>query len=292
MNNLYGWVMSSYLPYGGFKWLKNVDGFDVNSVSEKSPIGYIFEVNFEYPDELHALHNDYSLDPEKIAISYDMLSNYCKKIADEYEINVGDIKKLIPHLGNKTNYVLHYRNLQLYLSLGMKLTKIHRVLKFKQSDWMKKYIDFNTEKRTNAANSFEKDFFKLMINSVYGKTMENLRKRINVRLVNNETDFLKYTSRPTHITHKIFGQNYAAIHEIKPVSMLNKPICVGFTVLELSKLLMYDFHYRFIKKNFDAELLLFTDNNNTIKQNLIIQRMAYHKNPLQVPLTIRYLHQK
>ena len=121
MNNLYGWVMSSYLPYGGFKWLKNVDGFDVNSVSEKSPIGYIFEVNLEYPDELHALHNDYPLDPEKIAISYDMLSNYCKKIADEYEINVGDIKKLIPHLGNKTNYVLHYRNLQLYVSLGLKL---------------------------------------------------------------------------------------------------------------------------------------------------------------------------
>ena len=120
----------------------------------------------------------------------------------------------------------------------MKLTKIHKVLKFKQSDWMKVYIDFNTEKRTNAANSFEKDFFKLMINSVYGKTMENLRKRINVRL-NNEKYFLKYTSRPTHITHKIFDENYAAIHEIKPVLTLNKSIYVGFTVLELSKWLMY-----------------------------------------------------
>ena len=87
------------------------------------------------------------------------MSEYCEKIADEYEIKVGHVKKLIPNLGNKTNYVLHYRNLQLYLSLGMKLTKIHRVLKFKQSDWMKKYIDFNTEKRTNAANNFEKDFF-------------------------------------------------------------------------------------------------------------------------------------
>ena len=158
MNNLYGWAMSSCLPYGGFKWLKNVDGFDVNSISEKSLIGYILEVDLEYPDELHALHNDYPLAPEKLAISYDMLSDYCKKIADEYEIKVGDVKKLIPNLGNKTNYVVHYRNLQLYLSLGMKLTKIHRVLKFKQSDWMKKYIDFNTEKRTNAANSFEKDF--------------------------------------------------------------------------------------------------------------------------------------
>ena len=247
MNNLYGWTMSGYLPYGGFRWLKNVDGFDVNSISEKSPIGYILEVDLEYPDELHALHNNYPLSPEKLA--------------DEYEIKVGDVMKLIPNLGNKDNYVLHYINLQLYLSLGMKLTKIHRVLKFKQSDWMKKYIDFNTEKRTNAANSFEKDFFKLMINSVYGKTMENLQKRINVRLVNNEKDFLKYTSRPTHITHKIFGKNYAAIHEIKPVLTLNKPIYVGFTVLELSKWLMYDFYYSFIKKHFDAELL-FTDRDS------------------------------
>ena len=97
----------------------------------------------------------------------------------------------------------------------MKLTKIHRVLKFKQSDWMKKYIDFNTKKGMNAANDFENDFLKLMINSVYGTAMENLRTRINVRLVNNEKDFFKYTSRPTPITHKIIGKDYAAIHEIK-----------------------------------------------------------------------------
>ena len=158
MNNLYGCGMSDYLPYGGFKWLKSVDNFHVNSINEKNPIRYILEVDLEYPDELHVLHNDYPLAPEKLAIPYDMLSDYCKKIADEYEIKVVDVKKLISNLGNKTNYVLHYRNLQLYLSLGMKLTKIHQVLKFKQSDWMKKYINFNTEKRTNAANSFEKDF--------------------------------------------------------------------------------------------------------------------------------------
>ena len=97
---------------------------------------------------------------------------------------------------------------------------------------MKKYIDFNTEKRMNAANDFEKDFFKLMISSVYGKTMENLRKRISVWLVNNAEDFLKYTSRPTYITCKIFSENFAVIHEIKPVLILNKPIYVGFTVLE------------------------------------------------------------
>ena len=190
-----------------------------------------------------------------------MLSKYCKQIADKYEIEVGDVKKLISNLGNKTNYVVHYRNLQLYLSLGMKLTKIHRVLKFNQSDWMRKYIDFNTEKRMNVANDFEKDFFKLMINSVYGKAMENLRKRINVRLVSNEKDFLKYTSRPAYNTHNIFGKVYAAIHEIKPVLILNKPIYTGIAVLDLSKWKMYDFHYNFIKNNFDAELL-FTDTDS------------------------------
>ena len=105
-------------------------------------------------EELHAIHNDYLLAPEKLAISYDMLSDYCKKIADKYEKKVGDKMKLITNLGNKINYVVHYRNLQLYLSLGIKLTKIHRVLKFKKSYWIKKYIDFNTEKRTDATNRF------------------------------------------------------------------------------------------------------------------------------------------
>ena len=207
----------------------------------------------------HELHNDYPLAPEKLVVTNDMLSKYCKKIADTYDIKVGDVEKLIPNLGHKTKYVVLYRNLQLYLSLGMKLVKIHRVLKFKQSDWMKKYIDFNTEKRKNAANDFEKycanDFEKLMINSVYGKTIENLRKIINVRLVSNEKDFLKYTSRPTYVTHKSFDRDYAAIHEIKPVLILNKPIYVGFTVLELSKWMVYGFHYNFIKKNVNAELL-------------------------------------
>ena len=113
---------------------------------------------------------------------------------------------------------------------------------------MKKYIDFNTEKRKNAANDFEKDFFKLMINSVYGKTIENLRKRINVRLVNNAKDVLKYTKRPTYVTHKLFDKDYATNHEIKSVLVLKKPIYVGFIVLDLSKWNMYNFHYNFVKK--------------------------------------------
>ena len=119
---------------------------------------------------------------------------------------------------------------------------------------MKKYIDHNTEKRMNAANHFEEDFFKLLINSIYGKTVENLR-RITVRTINNEQDFLKYTSRPTQITYKIFNKSCAAIHKIKQVLILNKPIYVGFRlVLDLGKWKMYDFYYNFIKKNFDAEL--------------------------------------
>ena len=142
----------------------------------------------------------------------------------------------------------------------MKLTKIHRILKFKQSDWIKKYIDFNTKKRMNAANDFEKDFFKLIINSVYGKTMENLRKRVNVRLV-NKADFLKYTSKPTYITQKIFGKHYPTIHEIKPVLILNKPIYAATFLLDLGKWKMYHFPYNFIKEKFDAELL-FTDTDS------------------------------
>ena len=122
--------MSEYLPYEGFKWLKNVDEFYVMSVNKKGPIGYLFEVDLKYHDGLHELDNDYPLAPEKLAVC----KNYCKKIADKYDIKVGDVKQLIPNLGNKTNYVVHYRNLQLYLSVGMKFTKIYRVLKFKQSD--------------------------------------------------------------------------------------------------------------------------------------------------------------
>ena len=142
-NNLFGWSMSKYLPYGEFEWLKNVDELDIISFNEKRDVGYILEVDLKYPDKLHELHNDYPLAPEKLFVTNDMLSIYCKSIADKCDIKVGDIKKLIPNLGNKTRYVVHYKNLQLYLSLGMKQTKIHRALQFKQSDWMKKYIDFN-----------------------------------------------------------------------------------------------------------------------------------------------------
>ena len=108
-NNLYRWAMSRYLLYGGFKWLEHVDNFDVNWISKNSPIGNILEVDLEYPEELQKLYNDYPLAPEKLAIAYDTLSDYCKNIADEYGMKVGDVKKLIPNLSDKTNYVVHYR---------------------------------------------------------------------------------------------------------------------------------------------------------------------------------------
>ena len=138
-NSLYGWAMSQYLSDSGFKWLnqKEISDFCLNSVSENSSIGYIFEFDLECPSELHELHNDYPLAPEKLEISQIMLSKYCFNIANKYGIKIGGVNKLVPNLGSKSKYVVHYRNLQLYLSLGMKLTKVHRILKFKQSDWLK-----------------------------------------------------------------------------------------------------------------------------------------------------------
>ena len=129
-----------------------------------------------------------------------MFSKYCSDISNKYGTNIGGVVKLAPNLSNKSKYILHYRNLQLYLSLGMELVSVHRVLKFKQSNWLKKYINFKIEKRKNAVNSFEKDFFKLMNNSTFDKTMENLSKRRNVRLVNNARNYKNYVSKPSFVS--------------------------------------------------------------------------------------------
>ena len=139
----------------------------------------------------------------------------------------------------KEKYVVHYRNLQYYLSEGLVLKKVHRILEFKQSDWMKSYIDFNTERRKEATNEADKNLFKLLNNAVYRKTMENMRKRMKIRITKTPKDFLKYASRLTYISHNIFGKNLVVIHEKKELLTLNKPIYVGCTVLELSKLEMY-----------------------------------------------------
>ena len=264
-NNLYGWAMSQYLPTGGFKWLKQnkIDNLDLKKYDKENKKGIILEVDLEYPEKLHDLHNDYPLAAEKIKVEKSMLSNYCNKISEKYNISTGLVQKLIPTLSKKEKYVLHYRNLQLYIDLGLKLTKIHRVLEFDQSPWLKQYIDYNTEKRKNAKNDFEKDFFKLMNNSVFGKTMENIRKRVDVRLVTDEKKLLKLTSKPTYVSSKIFNENLVAVHKIKETLTLNRPAYVGMCILDLSKTLMYDFHYKYIKEKYGQKAkLLFTDTDS------------------------------
>ena len=265
MQIIYGWAMAQYLPYGDFKWMseEEINGFNFDLVGWNSGAGYVLEVDLEYPDDLHDFHNDHPLAPEKLRVGNGMLSKYCSYIAKKSGIKVFEVNKLVPNLGNKVNYVVHYRNLQLCKSLGMRVIKIHRVLEFKQTDWLKKFVNFNTEKRMHPANKFEEGFFKLMVNSAYGKTMENLRKRVNVKLVNNRKDNVKCVSRPTLVSQKILSKNLVAIHKVKPVLLLNKPIYVGFCVLELSKLLMYDFHYNYFKVNYDAGSL-FTDTDSLV----------------------------
>ena len=264
-NNLYGWAMSQYLPTGNFRWMteKQISKLNVARYNDNSEKGLILEVDLEYPKELHNLHNDYPLAAERVCVNKNMLSDYCKKIATKYNISTGLVHKLIPTLSNKEKYILHYRNLQMYIDLGLKLKKIHRVLEFNQSPWLKQYIDFNTQKRSQAKNAFEKDFFKLMNNSVFGKTMENIRKRVDVRLITDGKKLLKMSSKPTFVCSKIFNEDLVAVHKIKEVLTLNRPAYVGMCILDLSKTLMYDFHYNYIKQKYgDKAKLLFTDTDS------------------------------
>ncbi|XP_054718997.1 uncharacterized protein LOC129228343 [Uloborus diversus] len=206
-NNLYGWAMSQPLPYGEFKWVdaSQVDEAWIASIPSNSDVGYILEVDLEYGAELHDEHNLYPLAVEKMKIVEEMLSPSAKNILEELGNKFTSCEKLVPNLQDKTHYIVYHKNLQLYLSLGLKLKNVHKMMSFKQKAWLKPYIEFNTEKRKNAANSFEKDFFKLMNNSVYGKTMENLRNRVKIDLVNTERRALKVVADPSYRHYKIFS---------------------------------------------------------------------------------------
>ena len=175
-----------------------------------------------------------------------MLSKYCGEIADWYGIKVGGIKKLIPNLGDKVRYVVHYKNLKNYLSSGMKLVRVHRVLRFKQCNWLKSYVDFNTKKRQESADEFSKGLYKLFNNCIYGKSIENIRKRINVKLINDKKVYQKCVNKPNFISSKIIDRGFVAVHCSKKLLTLNKPIYVGFCILKLSKLLMCKFHYDYV----------------------------------------------
>ena len=179
-------------------------------------------------------------------------------------MKVGGVEKLISHFKPHKNYVLHYRNLRQCLELGLRLKTVHRGISFEQSPWMEPYIRKNTELRKTAANSFEKDFFKLMNNSVFGKTIENIRKRQNIILVDNRAKAVKLTSRPNFDRATIFDRNLIAIHMKKTEVYFNKPVYVGQAILDLSKLLMFDFHYNYIQKKYSYKRakLLFTDTDS------------------------------
>ena len=244
-NNLYGWAMSQYLPIGKFKWIEDLDIDKVNYLLLTKNInrGFIFEVDLEYPENLWKLHNDYPLAPELM--------------------KVGNVEKLICHFKTRKNYVVHYKSLLQYLELGMKITAVHRGISFKQDSWMEPYIRKNTELRKCAANSFEKDFFKLMNNSVFGKTIENIRKRQNIELVDNKKKAIKLSNRPNFDRCTIFNQHLVAVHMKKTEIYFNKPVYVGQAILDLSKTLMYDFHYNYIKDLYDSRAqLLFTDTDS------------------------------
>ena len=252
-NNLYGWAMSQRLPTHGFSWMKNstkekvMDILDKanHSMSNLGRKGYIFEVDLEYPKKLWEKHNDYPLAPEKMIVN--------------------GVEKLICHFKPRKNYVVHYRNLRQYLEMGMIITAVHRGISFYQSSWMEPYIRKNTELRKTAVNSFEKDFFKLMNNSVFGKTIENIRKRQNIFIINDRKKASKLSSRPNFDRATIFDKNLIAIHMKKTEVYFNKPVYVGQAILDLSKTLMFDFHYKYIQKKYkDKAELLFTDTDSLI----------------------------
>ena len=182
--------MSQYLPTSGFRWVDDCQQL-AKTIAEHPAEGYILEVDLQYPEDLHDAHNAYPLAPERMVVEKGWMSEYQHSL-----LSVGaaptEVEKLVPNLRNKSRYVLHYRNLQLYMSLGLRLTAVHRALRFDQSPWMEPYIRKITELRKKATSDFEKDLYKLMNNSVFRKTMENLRKRVDVKLVRrNEEDKLR-----------------------------------------------------------------------------------------------------
>ena len=239
-NNLYGWAMSQPLPVGKFSWMNEKELANWRDLEEGR--GCILEVDLEYPKELHDLHNDFPLAPEILEL--------------------GGIKKLTQNLRDKEGMVLHWRNLAFYLSLGMKLKKIRRGISFKEESFMKCYIDKNTELRSRGKTKFEKDFFKLMNNSVFGKTIENLRKRISIHLVKDAEKAEKLVNKSNFAGVKIFDEFLIAVKMKKTRVFMTKPIYVGMTTLDLSKLLMYDFFYGYVKKKWEKCSLLYTDTDS------------------------------
>ena len=243
--NLYGWAMSQPLPHSKFEWLSEKEILEMTTDHSKIQ-KCTLEVDIEYPSHLHDLHNDYPLAPESIVVN--------------------KVEKLIPNLNDKINYVVHHSMLQQCLKRGLILKKVHRGIKYQERTFLKTYIDSNTASRTSAKSDFEKDFFKLMNNSVFGKTMENVRLRCSIEIANgsDEKRIECLIATPNYKSGYIFeNSNLASMRMGKTKVMMNKPIYLGASILDLSKTLMYDFHYDYVKPKYgDKPELLFRDTDS------------------------------
>ena len=244
-NNLYGWAMSQPLPTGGFKWV-DVNPNEISELATRTDKGYVLEVDVSYPKELHNSHND--------------LPFMCERM----EIN--GVEKLVPNLRDKKSYIIHIQALNQVLQHGLRLDRIHRAIEFNQLPWLKSYIDFNTQLRTAATNDFEKDFFKLMNNLVFGKMMENIRKHRNIGLVTTEEKYLRMVTKPNFKSGVLFGENLMGCEMGKIKVVMNKPIYLGQAILDLSKIMMYEFHYDYMvpKYGLDKLKLCYMDTDSLV----------------------------
>merc|ERR1711954_626044 len=213
------------------------------------------------PEELHDFHDTYPCAPEKLKIEEKYLSDHQKELGKKCGARFGS-EKLCLTLKPKEKFILHYRNLKQYLSLGLKLSKVHRVLKFKQSPWLKEYIDMNTQFRQEANNKFEVNFYKLMNNSFFRKTCEDVRKYNDVKFVNTEDGIEKLSKKENLKRWHFYNENLASVLMEKTSVTLNKPRYIGSAILALSKTVMYDFHYSYMAKKLKDCKLLFTDTDS------------------------------
>ena len=266
-NNLYGASMSSKLPTGNFRWLKEeeIAELDVLKVDPEGDTCYIVECDLNYPTDIHDLHNDYPLAVESKLINEEWLSPHNRDFLEKHKEKFKPSRKLCPDLKNKYNYVCSLKNLQFYLKQGLVLKKIHRVLAADQSAFLKPYIDFNSDKRQKCSSEFESDFFKLCNNSIYGKTIEDLRKRSKVDIVKEEKTAKRLISRPQFKGFNILDEDIPIVQSMKTKILLNKPIACGFMVLENSKNIMCDFWYTILKPKYAGKIkLLLSDTDSFI----------------------------
>ena len=265
--NLYGWAMSKPLTKKNFKWKRVLPTEEeILQKGETAENGWIVEVDLEYPQELHEEHNSFPLAPEKKQVKKRMDVGLPKQLKD-LDLKPPKCNKLLLTPQDKNNYVVHYRNLQFYLKQGMKLKRVHRVLEFEQECWMEPYIRMNTELRKNAKSDFEKNFYKLMNNTVFGKTMENLRNRVDIKIVrSSETDKMrKLVASSLYSRHVLFSNDLVGIDMRKSKLPLDKPVYTGMTILDNSKILMYDFFYNELKKEYGPRCeLLYTDTDSLL----------------------------